>query len=352
MGFDPGRHGQSACIAALLDVLVVLGVLAVARPARAEETPLVLVGGLFESASVTIAPVVVLRAPLGEDQSVTASQVGWTTGLAADIALDRHWSWSSSVAFTPIRAHLSHNVYDTHGHELLDGEFDDTALRVASGAAWRWREGSLMAQAVVGKEWLSRLPAGLSNDFRRPFAGVEAAWKIEALRSEELLSGRIDGARLRLRAEALAGQRQWVDADAALSLGRKAGPFFFRLEAAAYAVTIDHPVTDVTIGGSWDMLGGWALMGHPLGAFRLARAASATAGLDVRALGPLELGVRSSLLAGALELHEGIAVLAHGTVSGIYLFGGAALPDVFVARADILRIGVFAGLSGALLFAP
>ena len=269
-----------------------------------------------------------------------------------DFAIDRHMSWVSSAAVTPVRAHLSHTIFDAHGREVTAAEFDDTSLRVASGGSFRWTNGSILGQAVLGKEWLSRLPEQLTKDFRLPYVGVEGALTLEALRSEEPLLARIDGARVKLRGAGLGGARKWIDADATVSLGRRWGPLFLRFEGAAFHVSYEHPATAVTVGGSWDILGGWALMGHPLGAFRLQSGASATAGADVTLIAPFELGVRASVLYGAAERHDGVAVLAQGGASGLHFFGGAGWPDVSAARFDATRMAVFCGLSGALFFLP
>jgi hypothetical protein len=319
---------------------------------RGDETPLLVAGGAVESAGLTVAPIVALRVPFAEVDHVTVSQVGWTSGVRLDVAQSPVVTWASTVAFAPVRAHLSHDVYDAEGDETPSAEFDDTSLRITTGEIWTLPHVSLLARAVLGKEWVSGLPASVEHPFAAPFGGAEAGVIVEAVRAEDPLDSRIDGVRVTLRGEALYGSVAWGDADVALSAGRRIGPLFARFDADAFYVSMDNTVTDYLVGGSWDMLDGLALVGHPIGAFRVAHGVSGTAGLDVRVIGPIELGVRGSLLAGAPEVHDGIAVLALGRVWGVHFFLGAGSPDGEVFHGDLTKTSVFGGFSGALFLPP
>jgi hypothetical protein len=99
-------------------------------------------------------------------------------------------------------------------------------------------------------------------------------------------------------------------------------------------------------------LGSAALYGHPLGAFRLPAGAAATAGLDIKTIGPIEVGARASALAGTPVPHEGLGALVRGDVSGIAFFAGVGTADAAAFHGDVARSSIFAGASGALLFLP
>jgi hypothetical protein len=338
------RSSRAGVVVPLVAALLVL----FGGNARADETPLLLAGALFESASTTIAPIALLRAPLGDDRTFSVSQIGWTSGASFEVAYGPRWSWLSAVAFTPVRAHLSHNLYDEDGRELP--EFDDTALRVTSGIGFTTREAWARVHAVVGKEWLSRIEPSLAEPFRLPFAGAEVKFGLQIVRSDDALTPRVDGVRAMLRGQGIVGVRPWIDADLTLGLGRKIRDVFMHANTMAFYVTFDHPVVDAAVGGSWDALGALALVGHPLGAFRLARGAAGTAGIDWRVLGDVEIGARGSLLFGARTVHSGVALLAQTRISGIRVFAGASSPDGEVFRSSVDRTCVFAGASGAWLF--
>jgi len=329
-----------------------LGVLAVVHGARADETPLLVAGGAIESAGLTVAPIVALRVPFAETDRLTVSQIGWTSGARLDVAQSKNATWTSLVAVTPVRAHMSHDVFDADGNETPAAEFDDTALRVTTGESWAFPHFGVLARAVVGKEWVSGLPASVAQPFGVPFGGGEAAIIVELLRAEDPLDSRIDGLRATLRGEALIGNQAWGDADFALSMGRRLGPLFARFDADAFYVSLDNTVTDYLVGGSWDILGGSALVGHPIGAFRVQRGVAGTAGLDVQTVGPMEIGIRGSALAGTPVVHDGVALLALGRVEGVHFFVGAGSPDGGVFRGDLSKTSVFGGLTGAFFFLP
>jgi hypothetical protein len=330
---------------------IVLALLAAGR-AFAGETPLLAAGVLYESPAPTLAPLLALRLPVGEGRVLTLSQLGWTSSATFELPQSPRWTLLARVGVTPIRAHLAHDVYDGQGRPLDDAEFDATALRVTAGEAYEAGGLTLTVRAVLLKEWLSRLPRAELDAFRSAFVGGEASARWEWVRSEDPLRSRIDGARVTVRGEALYGSRSLGRTDAELALGRKSGPAFVHVNAGAFFAGLDHPATREVVGGSWDLLGSSALVGHPLGAFRVARGAAGTLGLDWQVVGPLELGVRASLLVGAPRVHHGLGLLFETELSGIHLFAGAGAPDGALFRGDTLRSVVFGGANGALLFLP
>lgn len=345
MGFSAGvrARGGAACL--------VLALLATGR-ANAGETPLLVAGALYESEAPTLAPLLALRLPVGAGRVLTLSQLGWTSGASLELPQDPRWTLVAGVAVTPIRAHLSHDVYDSRGNAAEDAEFDATALRATAGAVYEVDGASVVVRAVFLKEWLSRLPQRAIDTFRVPLVGGEAVARWEWVRAEDPFRSRIDGVRISLRAEGLYGSRGFGDGDVMISLGRKWGPAFLHGNAGAFFVGLDHPATRQVIGGAWDLLGASALVGHPLGAFRLTRGASGTMGLDVQVVGPLEVCARASLLVGAPSVHHGLALLTETELSGIHWFAGAGTPDGALFRGDALRTVVFGGANGAWLFLP
>ena len=344
-----GCSGARRCVQAVGGI--VLALLATGR-AFAGEKPLVAAGVLYESPAPTLAPLLALRLPVGEGRVLTLSQLGWTSSAAFELPHSPRWTLLARVAVTPIRAHQAHDVYDSQGHPLEDAAFDATALRATAGEAYAVGGRALTVRAVFLEEWLSRLTRAELDAFRSPLVGGEASVRWEWVRSEDPLRSRIDGARLTLRGEALYGSRSFGRADATLALGRKWGPAFLHVNAGAFFAGLDHPATREVIGGSWDLLGAGALVGHPLGAFRVARGAAGTLGLDGRIVGPLELGARASLLVGAASVHHGLALQLETELSGIHLVAGAGTPDGALFRGDTLRSVVFGGANGALLFLP
>jgi hypothetical protein len=322
------------------------------RSVRAEPTPLVVAGALYDSASASVAPVAYLRWPVDDGKVLSLSQLGWTSAAGFALAHDPRLSWHSSIELTPVRAHLSHDVYGPDGRTPIGDGFDDTCLRLTTGELWETPPLRVHVRAVVVKNWLAGASWPAARAFDSVFAGSE--WKIvlEDLEDRDPFDARIEGVRVALRAEALISNRLWADADVTLSLGRRMGPLFARLSAAAFYVNWDTPVTDVMIGGSWDSLAANALLGFPLSAFRLAHGATATAGFDLKLFGPLELGLRGSGLWGAPRLHGGIGILLHAAISGVHWFVGAASPDARIMRGELDATAVFGGASAALLFLP
>ena len=107
------------------------------------------------------------RAPRpGRIDLLTVSQIGWTSGVAFNLPRNRELSCESTVAFTPVRAHLSHEVFAPSGQELTALEFNDTALRLTTGAVWRTRNVRVFAHAVAGKESISSLADPQAAPFR------------------------------------------------------------------------------------------------------------------------------------------------------------------------------------------
>jgi hypothetical protein len=53
------------------------------------------------------------------------------------------------------------------------------------------------------------------------------------------------------------------------------------------------------------------------------------------------------LLVGASRIHGGVALLAHGTISGVCYFVGVGSPDDALARGELSTTIGFAGLQGA-----
>jgi hypothetical protein len=323
-----------------------------AAHASAGETPLVAAGVFYESSAPTLAPLLALRFPVGEGRVLTLSQLGWTSGASFELPQTPRWTLLAGIGVTPLRAHQAHDIYDSQGHPLKGAAFDATALRATAGEAYEVDALTLVVRAVFLEEWLSRLPRAELEAFRSPFVGAEATARWEWVRSEDPLRSRIDGVRVTLRGEGLYGARSFGDGDIVLSLGRKLGRAFLHVNASAFFVGLDHPATRQVIGGSWDLLGASALVGHPLGAFRVTRGAAGTLGLDSSLVGPLELGVRASLLAGASSVHHGLALLTETELSGIHLFAGAGTPDGALFRGDAQRTVVFGGANGALFFLP
>ena len=320
--------------------------------ARADETPLLVAGALFDSASPTVAPLLVLRVPTSSGGALSVSQLGWTSGLALDLLQDPHWRWTNTLAFTPVRAHLSHDVYDERGRELPSARFDDSSLRITSGEAWEARHVRIALHLLLQKEWLSFLPPEQAAGFAAPFVGVESSVTVEAIRAEVPLAERLDGVRASARVEVAAGDRRWLEGDLRVALGRRWGIGSVALEAGGFYVSLDHPVTNVNVGGSWDVLGPLALVGHPLGAFRASRVGAATARCDVDLSRHVTLGARQSLLVGASSVHDGLALILSASSWGVHLFAGWGSPDRAIFRGEWRRTTVFAGLTAALLFLP
>jgi hypothetical protein len=333
-------------------ILVLLIACGAAAPAHAEPTPLVIVGGLYDSPTSVLAPALYLRWPLDEAQTLTLSQLGWTSGAAFSLTESPALSWQTSIEFTPLRGHLSHDMYAADGRTRTTNTFDASSLRISTGQVWETRPWRVFARAVVVKEWLSDANWPGAADFRTVFAGSEWKFVIQELRVRDPFDARIEGARLALRGQLLISRRLWADADVTLLLGRAFGPLFARLAASAFYVNWDTPVSNVLVGGSWDTLGANALFGFPLSAFRLQHGASASAGLDLRLVGALELGLRGALCWGATQLHGGIGVVLHAAISGVHLVLGAASPDALIARGDVASTAVFASVGAALLFLP
>lgn len=329
---------------AILAGALAAGTFGLALAASAQSTPLVAAGGAFDSLSATAAPLLYIRWPIDHAAAVSVSQLGWTSGASFSLEADASLTWQTSIELTPIRAHLSHDVYASDGVTAAPG-YDDTALRASTGVGAR--QGRVLAQveAIAMKRWLSDADWRGASAFAAAFGGAQATVTLSNARNRDPFELIVEGAKLVLRGEVLIGRELLADADATLSWGAGAGPLFLHARATAFYVHFDTPATNALIGGSWDLLGATALWGYALGAFRLPRGAAGTAGIDVDLIGPLQLGLRGSLLAGAPQVHGGAGVQLHAALSGVHVFAAVA-SDLFE------NVAVTCGAQAALLFLP
>ena len=329
---------------AMVAAALVLGACCLASPASAQSTPLVAAGGFFDSLSATAAPLLYLRWPIDDAKMLSVSQVGWTSAASFTLEADADLNWQTLVELTPIRAHLSHDVYASDG-TMRASSYDDTAVRASTGVSTR--PGLIQAQveALAVKHWLADADWRGANAFGAAFGGAQATILISNAHNYDPFESIVDGAKLALRGEVLIGRELLADADATLSWGAGVGPVFFHVRGTAFYVHFDTPATNVLIGGSWDVLAATALWGYALGAFRLQQGAASTAGVDVDLIGPLRLGLRGSLLVGAPDVHAGAGLQLHAAVSGVHVFAAVA-SDFFDT------VTVTGGAQAALLFLP
>ncbi len=210
-------------------IITLVVLLSFTSPARADETPLIVAGPLripdadpdtSRRTRVSVGPEV-----------ITVSQIGWTSGVAFDAPREGALRWQTTAAMTPVRAHLAHGVFASNGDELTGLEFDDTALRVTTGAVWDGPHVHVLLHAVGGgKEWLSSAspPRSPRPSMRRlAEAKRSSCWtrcegKTRSLRASTALRGTVRGEGLCRKT------RAWADASVAVSTGRQVGLFCAR----------------------------------------------------------------------------------------------------------------------------
>lgn len=303
----------------------------VVHDAHASDPKAIVVGAALESATQTAAPMALVRVPLDELTTTSASQIGWTTQVNIERILHSHWAVDFSVAGTPWRAHQGNVVFED-GRRTHRGEFDAAAVR-ASGGVWFDDDEHLRAQfdLVALREWVGKLGQKVQARWDGIYGGgrfqVSAKW----LRSDDPLRARADGLTLGLDTLALAGPTPWIYGRLEAIAGRRLGRFFLGGALSAFHVTADDAVNRVPVGGSWDVLGSGALYGFPLAAYRLSSAAIGSLRGDVRIIDALEVGVRGSVLAYENGLAYGGGAQLMMRLAGIDITVGAGLggPDAF-----------------------
>lgn len=270
-----------------------------ATPRIVDAQPRTWVASLNYESSRLLVPVIFVVSADDEGGEWSVGLTGWT--LTAD--------WKASVSdgrrrhifarLTPVNANGSNFIYQR-------GVRDDAAAYRASSAeggagieiahSSRWTGGY---RAIVMYQRISELSdSRVSMFWRRPFAGVEITRRHSRVSSDDRFGSRWDGLKIAASARAMGGTHTWSRAEIAAGIGKRTGPVFLSGRGAGFSGHSINVANAFVLGGSWDVPLAEMLPGYRYAEFRLERAVSGVAAVDIRIHGPWEIGVRGGWLEG------------------------------------------------------
>jgi hypothetical protein len=338
------HSGGKRRIAVMLSLLC-----GVMRPAIAEGQPRTWLASLNYESSQLLVPVIIVMSANDDGREWSVGLVGWTLSAdwkpAAGDGRKRH----VFARFTPVNANSSNFIY-------RDGVRDSAAEYRASAI-----EGGVGIEVAHTRRWTGQYrvlalyhPVGGMSDsalsvlWRRPFAGVEIAQQYTRVASEERFGSRWNGLKIAVAGRTMGGASTWTRAQLTAGVGKRAGPLFLSGRGAAFTGHSLNIVNAFVLGGSWDVPASEMVPGYRYAEFRLNRAASVGAAIDIRLHGSWEIGLRAGALKGDSTNVQG-AALQGGTVwRGAVFNAGVAFP---LAMSDRNRRGTlaFATVTAALI---
>jgi hypothetical protein len=339
----PDGGGRSCAVAALVTLAAML------HPTAARADSRVWLASLnYESAQLLV-PVLVLRSTDDRGGESNIWLTGWTVGVERRIARDPRRRWLALARVTPVHAHGSNYIY-------RDGERDNAASYAAASidlgggidvAHTRHWTGSYRALALY--EYVGRPQTPEVRHFwDRPFVGLETVQSYARVRSDTKYGVRWDGVKADVSAQIYTGQRTWSRARASIGAGRRVGSVFLSGRAAAFAGRSLNVVSAFLVGGSWDLAPPDLLPGCRYAEFRVNRAATIGAGIDLRVHGAWEVGVRHAYLTAPHNRHGGTAFQTMTVWKGAVVNAGVALTSASPGRARS-RAVLFATVTAAVI---
>jgi hypothetical protein len=329
--------------------VMLLLVCSVMRPAIAQGQPRTWLASLNYESSQLLVPVIIVVSANDDGREWSVGLVGWT--LTAD------WKTAAGdgrkrhvfARFTPVNANSSNFIYRDGVRDSL-AEYRASAIEggagieVAHTRTWTGQYRALVLYDRVG----SLSDTTVSSLWRRPFAGVEVAQQYTRVTSEERFGARWNGLKVAVIGRAMGGASTWTRAQLTAGAGKRAGPFFFSGRGAAFVGHSLNIVNAFVLGGSWDVPAAEMVPGYRYAEFRLSRAATAGAALDMRLHRFWELRLRAGALKGPSVNVQGTA-LQIGTVwRGAVLNAGVAFPSAMGDR-NKGRTVAFATITAALI---
>ena len=326
MNADPFRAAR------WLAPLIGIAAIAVATPAGAESR-LWLASLNYESTQLVV-PVIALHS--SDDRGVEWNMwvTGWTLGADRSVARTARSRWRVLARVTPVNAHASNYVY-VDGRRSPAASYSAASIDLGGGLevahTQRWT-GIYRGIALYERVGRSQ-SADIRHFWDRPFVGAETSQSYARIRSETLFGMRWDGLKADVSAQIYTGTRTWSRVRAAVGAGRRAGPLFVSGRTAVFTGQSLNTVNAFLTGGSWDLATPDLLAGYRYAEFRVSRAATIGAGLDLRIHGAWEVGVRSAYLRSPRLDRRGTAVQVMTVWRGAVVNAGVAMPQVAAARA-------------------
>jgi hypothetical protein len=327
--------------------LLAIATLAIAAPAQAD-TRALLASLYYESAQLVV-PVVAVRSTDDRGHEWNAWLAGWTLGADWSVAPTPRRRWRVEVRVTPFNAQSSDYIY-------VDGQRDPAAafraasleaaagVEIAHASHWTGRyRGIIFYERVSGTT-----VADIQSFWDHPFAGVEIAHSYSRVRSETRLGSRWDGVKAEASAQVYGGDHTWSRFRAGAGVGRRAGPLFLSGRAAAASGRSLNTVSAFLVGGSWDLAVPDLLAGYRYAEFRVDRAGTVRAGVDLRIHGALEVGVRGGFLKAPGLARSGAALQVMTIWKGAVIDAGIAIPDG-AREQRRSRIVAFATITAAIV---
>lgn len=341
MNRDPRRAARWAT------PLIGMAAIAVAMPARAD-TRVWLASLSYESTQLVV-PVIALRSSDDRGHEWNLWVTGWTLGADRSVARTARSRWRVLARVTPVNAHASNYIY-LDGRRYQAASYSAAFIDLGGGLevahTQRWT-GTYRGIALY-----ERIGQGQSADVRRfwehPFIGAETVQSYARVRSETLFGARWDGIKADASAQIYTGDRTWSRVRAAAGAGRHAGPLFVSGRAAVFAGQSLNTVNAFLIGGSWDLAPPDLLVGYRYAEFRVNRAGTIGAGVDLRIHGAWEVGVRSAYLKASHLDRRGTAVQVMTVWKGAVVNAGVAVPNASVERTRG-RAVIFATITAAVV---
>ena len=324
-----------------------MAAIAVAMPARAD-TRVWLVNLSYESRQLVV-PVMALRSNDDHGREWNIWVTGWTLGADRSVTRTARSRWRVLARVTPVNAHASNYLY-------LDGRRNPAASYSAAsidlGGGFEIAHTPRWTGAYRGMALYERVGAGQSAEVRRfwdrPFVGAETVQSYARVRSDTLFGARWDGIKADVSAQVYTGARTWSRVRAAAGAGRRAGPVFVSGRAAVFAGQSLNTVSAFLIGGSWDLAPPDLLAGYRYAEFRVNRAGTMGAGVDLRIHGAWEVGVRGAFLKAPHLDRRGAAVQVMTVWKGAVVNAGVAMPRREVDRPRG-RAVIFATVTAAVI---
>jgi hypothetical protein len=251
---------------------------------------------------------------------------------------------------TPINAHSANYIY-SDGERDEAAQFEASSIELGAGEEVVHRLGWSGAYRVLATyDAVSGLADPAVADFwAQPYVGVEVTQQYSRVTSDEPLGSRWDGVKIDASARVLTGTHTWTRAGLRGRAGKRLGRVFASGEVSAFGGGRLNTVSDVLVGGSWDLSAPGLLVGYRYGEFRVDRGVLAGAGVDVRLRGAWQVGTRVGYLAAAGANPYGAALQLSTVWQGLVLNAGVALPREGLRDHDWDRAVVFATVSAAVL---
>lgn len=321
----------------------------VMTPAMAQGQPRTWFASLNYESSQLLVPVVIVVSANDDGREWSVGMVGWTLSADWKTAAGDRRKRHIFARFTPVNANSSNFIYrdgvrDSAAEYRASAIEGGAGVEVAHSRRWTGQYRVLALYHSVG----GMSDSAVSTLWRRPFAGVEIAQQYTRVTSEERFGSRWNGLKIAVVGRTMGGASTWTRAQLTAGVGKRAGPLFLSGRGAAFAGHSLNTVNAFVLGGSWDVPSAEMVPGYHYAEFRLNRAASVGAAIDVRLHGFWEIGLRAGALKGAPTNVQG-AALQVGTVwRGAVFNAGVAFPR---AMPDRNRRGTlaFATITAALI---